>query len=109
MFDLNALDQLPDAPFLLEHNGIPSFGGLVQPSDDGFTVYDGARTLEVDQTYDAVVEGSRVVFNSRQYRSTLAFRPLRETDKELLIDKGASVQSLEQLVDVINEMFSSAQ
>lgn len=109
MFNIDTLDELPDAPFFLAHNGVYTYGGLVQETDAGFTVWNGERTLEVDQTYEVSTVGSRLVFTSRDLRSTLSFRPLKLSDKKLLIDGGASIQSLEQLVDVINEMFSSAE
>lgn len=83
MISLADLDALPTGTFVFSRNGIESFGGYLEPTDVGFTFFDGSRVLEVDETHSVV---SKNRFFSKQYQQTLVFREIAAEDARLLAD-----------------------
>lgn len=96
MLDRDIIDELPDAPFKVVHNGASSLGSRLQLTEDGLTFWDGSRTQEISGDYSSVANNGRVRFTSRRYGSKITLSPLSLSDKNLLIDS-ESIETIEQL------------
>jgi hypothetical protein len=106
MYDIDILDQLPQEPFKVTHNEFESLGGLVQIRLDGFTFWNGERTVEVSaETYDAVAGNGVVKFTAPEVESSITIRPLKLTDRSL-ISNGEQISSLEKLRLVAIELLA---
>lgn len=67
-------------PFVVEHGERLSVGGFLEDKVSEYAVWNGERTLSMDETYDVSVDGDRISFDSQRWGSHIAIRPLRESD-----------------------------
>lgn len=97
MYDIEILDHLPEEPFKVTHNEGESLGGLVNIRLDGFTFWDGSRTIDVETSlYDAKAGNGTVKFSAPEIESSITFRPLALSDRNLLIN-GDTIKTLDDL------------
>jgi hypothetical protein len=108
MYDIEILDDLPAEPFKVTHNEVESVAGLVLITLDGFTYWNGERTIEVAaDTYDAASGNGVVKFTAPHIRSTITVRPLTLSDRSLFIN-GETIKSLEDLRAIAAELLEQS-
>jgi hypothetical protein len=100
MISLETLDQLPNEPFKVIHNGIESFGNSVDVFEGGFVFWDGQRAIEVGTTYSQVdSDAGTVVVESPEYESVIEFHELKLEDRDLLLEP-EGINTLTQLIEI---------
>lgn len=67
-------------PFVVDHSGQLAVGGFLADNADTYTVWNGDRTLSMDETYTVTVDGDEISFVSGRWNSSITVRPLRESD-----------------------------
>lgn len=97
MIGLDVLDRLPDAPFKVRHNDAETIGGFVNETLNGFTYWNGERTIEIDDTYEVTERPEGTTFYSSTYDSTIHISKLEFEDAHLLAN-GQDATGLPELV-----------